>query len=74
MARAYAAERGDADDSEVLAWATLLRDDIRSHARDVDSLVPWIHFAGRLNASAESAAQALSCGVPETADPGYSSE
>ncbi|MFZ2170008.1 MAG: glucoamylase family protein [Methylococcaceae bacterium] len=54
MARAYASERGDAGNSEVLAWATLLRDDIRSHARDVDSLVPWIYFAGRLNASKES--------------------
>jgi cyclic beta-1,2-glucan synthetase len=53
MARAYAAERGDAGDSEVLAWATLLCDDIRSHSRDVDSLVPWIHSADRLNASAE---------------------
>ena len=59
MARAYAAERGDTDDSEVLAWATLLRDDIFSHSRDVDSLVPWIHFAGSLNASTDSAAQAF---------------
>jgi len=57
LARAYATERGDEGDSEVLAWATLLRDDIRSHVRDVDSLVPWIHFAGRLNAGAESEAQ-----------------
>ena len=57
MAHAYVAERGIAGDSEVLAWATLLRDDIRSHARDMDSLVPWIYFAGRLNTSAESEAQ-----------------
>ncbi|QXP83245.1 GH36-type glycosyl hydrolase domain-containing protein [Methylococcus sp. Mc7] len=57
LARAYAAERGDAGDSEVLAWATLLCDDIRSHARDVDSLVPWIHFADRLEAGAESESQ-----------------
>ena len=57
LARAYAAERGDADDSEVLAWATLLCDDIRSHARDVECLIPWIHFAGRLDASAQSEAQ-----------------
>jgi len=56
LARAYAAERGDADDSEVLAWATLLCDDIRSHARDVECLIPWIHFAGRLDASAQSEA------------------
>ncbi len=57
MARAYATERGDAGDSEVLAWATSLRDDIRSHARDLDTLVPWIYFAGRLNAFPEPDAQ-----------------
>ncbi|MDD5035298.1 MAG: glucoamylase family protein, partial [Methylococcaceae bacterium] len=57
LARAYAAERGDTDDSEVLAWATLLRDDIGSHTRDVECLVPWIHFADRLAAGAESEAQ-----------------
>ncbi len=54
MTRTYAAERGDTNDNEVLAWATLLRDDIRSHARDVEFLVPWVHFAARLDASAES--------------------
>ena len=43
LALAYAAERGDADDSEVLAWANLLSEDIRSQARDVDSLLPWIN-------------------------------
>jgi len=48
LARAYSAERGDASDNEALAWATLLRDDIRSHARDVDSLIPWIYFTGSL--------------------------
>jgi cyclic beta-1,2-glucan synthetase len=53
LARAYVAERGDAGDNEMLVWATLLRDDICSHARDVDSLIPWIHFTGLLNASAE---------------------
>lgn len=54
MARAYATERGDDGDSEVLAWATLLRDDIRSHARDVDSLIPWIHFTGSVNGGAKA--------------------
>ncbi len=44
LAHAYAAERGDAGDSEVLAWSTLLCEDIRSHARDVDNLAPWVHF------------------------------
>lgn len=57
LARAYAAERGDAGDSEVPAWATLLRDDIRSHARDVECLVPWIHFASRLDTGVDARAQ-----------------
>ena len=52
LARAHAAERGDADHSEVLAWATLLGDDIRSHVRDVDALVPWVHCASLLHADA----------------------
>lgn len=57
MAQAYTAECGDAGDSEMLVWATLLRDDICSHARDVDNLVPWIHFAGHLNVSTQSEVQ-----------------
>ena len=56
LANTYATERGDMDDNEVLVWATLLRDDIRSHGRDVDNLVPWIHYNGHLNAAVESAA------------------
>ncbi|MGR9108018.1 MAG: glucoamylase family protein, partial [Gammaproteobacteria bacterium] len=49
LARAYAAERGDPDDNPVLAWVGLLRDDVSSHARDVDALLPWIHFADSMN-------------------------
>ncbi len=41
LARAYAAEHGGSGDHEVLAWAELLREDIRSHARDLDVLMPW---------------------------------
>ena len=48
LASAYAAERGDSQDNEVLTWAGLLCDDIRSHVRDVDGLIPWIHFTGHL--------------------------
>jgi cyclic beta-1,2-glucan synthetase len=75
LARAYAAERGDGDDSEVLAWAVLLRDDMHSHARDVENLVPWIQFAGRLDARAASRAPCIHhAAVPATADPGHSPE
>ncbi|MCX7099708.1 MAG: phosphorylase [Methylococcales bacterium] len=42
LAHVYAAECGKPTDNEVLAWAGLLLDDIRSHARDVDNLLPWI--------------------------------
>ncbi|MCX7092295.1 MAG: phosphorylase [Methylobacter sp.] len=45
LARTYAAERGElADNSEVLAWAMLLTDDIRSHQRDLESFGPSIYF------------------------------
>ena len=53
---AFSAERGDGGDNEVLAWVTLLRDDIRSHVRDVECLIPWIHFAAQLDASPELSA------------------
>ncbi|MGH8557807.1 MAG: hypothetical protein ACRESZ_10175 [Methylococcales bacterium] len=49
LARAYAAERDDTDDSQVLTWAGLLHEDIRSHARDMDNLIPWIHFTYRID-------------------------
>lgn len=45
LARTYAAERGELmDDSEVLAWATLLHADIHSHERDIENLGSSIHF------------------------------
>ncbi len=44
LVSAYAAERGDVANSEVLAWTGMLCDDIRSHARDVENLLPWINL------------------------------
>ncbi len=44
LASAYAAERADAGNSETLAWARMLRADIRSNARDIETLLPWIHL------------------------------
>jgi cyclic beta-1,2-glucan synthetase len=41
----YATECDDNQDNEALVWASLLRDDIYSHSRDIDSLIPWIYFA-----------------------------
>ncbi len=45
LTRAYVVERGDNLDNEIMIWATLLRDDIYSQARDVDSLIPWLNDA-----------------------------
>ena len=45
LAHAYAAERGDhIANSEVLAWATLLHDDISSHQRDMENFGTSMHF------------------------------
>ncbi|HEY8036616.1 MAG TPA: glucoamylase family protein [Methylobacter sp.] len=45
LARAYAAERGELmDDSEVLAWATMLHNDIYSHERDMEDFGSSIYF------------------------------
>ncbi|MEQ1636321.1 MAG: glucoamylase family protein [Methylococcales bacterium] len=55
LAHSYTIEFGDVEDNEVLAWVILLRDDIRSHVRDIDNLIPWIHATGFINANAESA-------------------
>ncbi len=45
LARAYAAERGELmDNSEVLAWATLLHNDIQSHQRDMENFGSSIYF------------------------------
>ncbi|MEI7993910.1 MAG: glucoamylase family protein, partial [Methylococcaceae bacterium] len=57
MARAYTAERGDIGDSEVLVWATLLHNDIYSHARDMGNLVPWIYSTAHLNKNTASEVQ-----------------
>jgi cyclic beta-1,2-glucan synthetase len=57
LASTYAAERGDFGNSEMLAWVTLLRHDIRSHLRDVEALVPWIHFTDDLDAWSEAEAE-----------------
>ncbi len=54
LASAYAVERGDAKDNEVLAWANLLCDDIRSHAVDVDNLIPWLHSTSYFTALEKS--------------------
>lgn len=46
LAHAFAVERGDGENSEVLAWARLLCADIKSHRQDMENLLPWLGFAG----------------------------
>ncbi|MGZ8185576.1 MAG: GH36-type glycosyl hydrolase domain-containing protein [Methylobacter sp.] len=56
MVRAYTAEREDSSDSEMLIWTSLLRDDIRSHQRDMDNLGHVIHNTAPLEWHIESQA------------------
>lgn len=48
LAHAFAVERGDEEHSEVLAWASLLCADIKSHRQDMENLLPWLSFSGAL--------------------------
>ena len=41
VSRALIAERGDPEDSEVGVWALAVRATIASHARDVQTIMPW---------------------------------
>jgi cyclic beta-1,2-glucan synthetase len=41
VSRALIAERGDPEDSEVGVWALAARATIASHARDVQTIMPW---------------------------------
>jgi cyclic beta-1,2-glucan synthetase len=54
MVSSFSDERNDERESELLIWATLLRDDIHSHIRDIDNLTPWIYFSGDLATFAKS--------------------
>ncbi|MBK8817262.1 MAG: phosphorylase [Methylococcaceae bacterium] len=57
VVRSFSDERKDVSESELLSWALMLRDDVFSHSRDVDNLIPWIHFAGSLAVLAETEKQ-----------------
>ena len=41
IARTLTAERGDSTDAEVLVWAEAVLEDIESHLRDLDMVLPW---------------------------------
>ncbi|MCD2450385.1 phosphorylase [Methylicorpusculum oleiharenae] len=56
LVRAFAAERGDEVGNPAQEWAGLLCDDIRSHTRDRDNLMPWLNCMQRLEAHLNAAA------------------
>ncbi len=64
LARAYAVERGDMADNEVLAWAKLLRNDTRSHLLDINNLLPWLQANNRFAGNTESLTQHLPLATP----------
>jgi cyclic beta-1,2-glucan synthetase len=47
IAHAFEQERGDVEKSEIVGWANQLASDIRSHARDFHTLLPWAKFLSR---------------------------
>jgi len=49
-AQALADGQGGVEAREVLAWAEALREDVRSHLRDIDGFLPWIGWAGHPDA------------------------
>lgn len=64
LARAYAAERGDMADNEVLAWAKLLRNDTRSHTLDMNNLLPWLHIPEHFSESSNTPTHHLTLATP----------
>ncbi len=64
LARAYAVERGEMPGSEVLACAKLLRNDTRSHALDINTLLPWLLVANGVAKTDQSPSQVLSSATP----------
>jgi len=64
LARAYAAERGEIADNEVLVWAKLLRNDTRSHVLDMRTLLPWLPGSGRFIGSTVTQTPYLTLDTP----------
>jgi cyclic beta-1,2-glucan glucanotransferase len=46
IAHTLTTERGDQADTEVLVWAEAVREEIESHQRDIDLLLPWARLVG----------------------------
>src|SRR5205823_7784165 len=60
IARTLTAERGDGDDAEVLVWAEAARAAIRSHERDLQTIIPWApHLEPTLRTFAHASPEAI---------------
>ncbi|MFN2375773.1 MAG: GH36-type glycosyl hydrolase domain-containing protein [Candidatus Binatia bacterium] len=70
IARTQAAERGAGAGAEVLAWAEAVRESIRSHARDLDRLMPWARLPLAEVANVVVAGSGEN-GAPETTMPAF---
>jgi cyclic beta-1,2-glucan synthetase len=47
IARAFARERDDSETTEIVEWANLTAANVRSHAEDFRTLLPWAQFLSR---------------------------
>jgi cyclic beta-1,2-glucan synthetase len=55
VARTLVAERGDDPEAELLVWAQAVRAGVRSHASDLDELLPWARLLPREDRTSELA-------------------
>ena len=72
IARTLAAERGDGEHGDLLAWAEATRATIASHERDLLTIMPWApHLAAALSAFAAAPPEAVKAiGVLLSSSPG----
>ena len=58
LVQLFSEEREDKD-SELLAWVRLLHNDIFSHLRDIDVLIPWFNFSCEIKLLTTTKTQAV---------------
>jgi cyclic beta-1,2-glucan synthetase len=65
VARTLSAERGDSPDGELVFWAEAVRGSIESHARDLDTAVPWARlvFGAPINCTTMPEADSIAAAV-----------
>jgi len=58
LARAFVGERGETDDNEILHWAKLIENEVKSLVRDFYLLAPWAAFCPAQDSQARPSSQA----------------